>query len=116
MQPLTQRMQPIIDAIGFDATITLVAALGGTRVYLSRSPDSPVARAIGADHHAVLLHEIGAGPLDVPRCLNWVLARRNEEIIARSLAGETQDELARRFRLTDRHIRRILQTETQVPT
>lgn len=113
MTTLTNTMQPVLDAIGFDATITLVAALGGTRQVLSAPPGpyDAVARLLGADAAARLVSAIGAGPLDIPRCLSWMLARRNEEICARYLAGETQAELALRFRLTERHVRNIVASQ-----
>lgn len=112
MQPLTQRMQPFIDAIGYDATVSLVAALGGTRIYVSCRPDSPVSTIIGAEASAQLRRAVGQEAVDLPRCLHWLLARRNEEIVARSMAGETQEELARRFRITERHVRRVLRAMT----
>ena len=108
---LTRAMQPIVDAVGFDAAITLVAVFGGTRPTLPARPgaDDAISAVIGVDKAEQLVQRVGPGPLDVPRCLNWLAARRNEEICARYLAGETQTELARRFRLTERHIRRVVQ-------
>jgi hypothetical protein len=108
---LTQRMQPLIDAIGYDATVSLVAALGGTRIYVSCRPDSPVAAIVGAEASERLRRAVGQEVVDLPRCLHWLLGRRNEEIVARSMAGETQEELARRFRITERHVRRVLRAE-----
>lgn len=107
---LLERVQPIIDAIGFDGALHLVARRGGTRVYVSASPEGALAAAIGAHRAEMLTAAIGAGVLDVPKCMAWMLARRNEEICARYLYGETQADLAVRFGLTERRIWSILHT------
>lgn len=114
--PLARSMHPIVDAIGYDLAIQLVARRGGTRVLVRASPDprDAVSAAIGHDAAVMLAAAIGAGHLDVPRCLFWILARRNEEILARSAHGETQEELALRFNLTERRIRQIF-AEADVP-
>lgn len=106
---LTQTMQPVIEAVGFDLAIELVALRGGTRVMVPRVPheSDALVQIIGMDAARTLLHFIGPGTFAVPRCMSWLLARRNEEICARALFGESQAELALRFRLTERHIGRI---------
>ena len=113
MQPdttLARSMEPVIDAIGFDAALRLVTHFGGTRVLIVADPQErdPVSRAVGTDCARRLGVALGAGLLDVPRCMAWMLARRNEEIAARRRAGETQAELALRFGMTERHVRRVL--------
>jgi hypothetical protein len=107
---LTRSMQPVIEAIGFDAAIQLVSHCGGTRVLVSLDPKSSdrIVRAIGLEKACSLASAIGAGALDVPRCLSWLVLRRNEEIVARWDGCETQAELATRFGLTERQIRRIM--------
>jgi hypothetical protein len=107
---LTHSMQPVIEAIGFDAAIQLVAHCGGTRVLVRLDPDASdrIVRAIGLDKARSLASAIGASALDVPRCVSWLVLRRNEEIVARWDGCETQAELAIRFGLTERQIRRIL--------
>lgn len=107
---LTRSMQPIVDALGFDCALRLASHFGGTRVLVSADPSArdPLAVAIGAEAARALAATIGAGSLEVPRCTAWLIARRNEEIVARALGGESQAALALRFSLTERHIRNIL--------
>jgi hypothetical protein len=107
---LVSSMQPIIDCIGFDAAITLAAQLGGTRQKLAAepSPRDPVVAAVGADLQKRLVAALGAGYLEIPKCMHWLIGRRNEEIVTRRLSGETHTELALRFGLTERSVRAIL--------
>lgn len=108
---LTARMQPVVDVIGWDAAIALVGLLGGTRVAISSDEQGTLARSIGVAAARAMAAALGPGTMDIPRCVSWMVARRNEEIVARWLAGETQGELALRFRLTERHIRSIVRSD-----
>jgi len=107
---MTASMQPLIESVGLDAAIQLAARLGGTRVLVRADPhpNDALARAVGLQWARQIAGAIGPGVLAVPRCLAWLLARRNEEIAARYDAGESQVELALRFGLTERQISRIL--------
>lgn len=120
LEPLLARtMQPIVDAVGFDAAIAFVSRFGGTRVWLRDAPlpseRCPVVRTVGEAAAVALVRAIGAGTLEVPRCMTWLLARRNEEIVARYDGGESQSELALRFNVTARQVRNILR-EARLPT
>lgn len=112
-QSLTRSMQPIIERLGFDIALRLSSHFGGTRISISESPgaDCPVARAVGAPAATALGEMLGTVWLEVPRCVSWLIARRNEEIIARALFGEPTPDLARRYSLTERHIRNILRDD-----
>lgn len=107
---LAKSVMPIVDAIGYDLTVRLVARLGGTRVYLASSvhPRDELAQVIGLQAACHLVKQLGRGAFDVPRCQAWLMARRNEEIVNRWDAGETQRELALRFGLTERHVRSVI--------
>ncbi len=102
--------QLIVDAIGFDAAITLLARLGGLTVVLPLEPQARdlVASAIGVDRAKALAAALGGGQVLLPRATSWLLARRDEEVVVRAAAGETRTELALRFGLTERHVYRIL--------
>lgn len=114
---LAESMQPVVSAIGFDAALQLVARCGGIRVLIPAEPNARdvISQAVGVAAAQRLAEHIGHGLLDVPRCLNWLLMRRNEEISARYAHGETQAELALRFSLTERHVRRILAQDGAPP-
>lgn len=107
---LAESMQPVVSAIGFDAALQLVARCGGIRVMIPAEPNARdvISQVVGVAAAQRLAEHIGRGLLDVPRCLNWLLMRRNDEMRARYEHGETQAELALRFSLTERHVRRIL--------
>lgn len=108
---LASSMQPVIDAVGYDAAIAIVSRWGGVTVTLRAQPHCPIPQVLGVDAARKLESALGPGSLAVPRCMAWLLARRNEEIATRYAYGETQAELALRFGLTDRQIRRILGSE-----
>ena len=107
---LTQSMQPVVEAIGFDAAERLVIDFGGRRLFIAADPDArgKLALSIGLERARELARAIGAGVFEVPRCLGWVNSRRNEEICVRSLGGESHSELARCYGLSERRIRSIL--------
>jgi len=109
-EQLVTSAQQIVDAIGYDAAITLIARHGGRSVILHEIPDGRdlVAQAIGQLTAQRLAQYLGAGPLALPRCAAWLVARRNEEVALRAASGETRSELAQRFGLTERHIYSIL--------
>lgn len=115
---MARSMQPIIDVLGFDMALTLAGHFGGTRISLSRNPrpGDPICMIIGLDNALRLVRSIGAGQLEIPRCQAWLLGRRDEEIVARFLSGETHASLARRFGLTERHIRRVLGQDESINT
>lgn len=100
----------IVDAVGWDAALALIARFGGTTIHLPTSapgPDHALAWALGLDVARLLCASLGPGPLAVPRAMSWVVAQRSREVVARRQAGETEAEVARRFGLTERHVRRI---------
>lgn len=120
LEPLLARtVMPLVEAVGYDAAIAFVSRFGGTRVWLRIAPapseHCPVQRTVGEAAAAALARAIGAGAFDVPRCMTWLLARRNEEIVARYDSGESQNELALRFGITTRQIRSILRAARQAP-
>lgn len=111
----TKSMQPIVEAVGYDLALTLVARFGGTELRIPRHPDErdAIAQCIGVEAATRLAETFSSGRCELPRCAAWLQARRDEEISVRYNGGETQAELARRFRLTERHIRRILREYAQ---
>lgn len=107
--PLPPSAQLIVDAVGYDLAITVVARFGGVSINLPHNPDrlSPLSKALGHDAAKLLCAQLGPGMLAVPRAASMIGAQRDREIVARRRAGETEVELALRMGLTERHIRRI---------
>jgi hypothetical protein len=108
--PLTRTMQPVVEAIGFDAATILVTRFGGRRIYLALSPTAgnEVVSCIGAVAARRLAAIMGAGPFDVPRCLVWLAALRRERVVSDRAAGVTVADLAEAHGYTERHVWRIL--------
>lgn len=117
LRGLAASMQPVVEAIGYDLSVALVTRFGGTTISLRRSPppDDPVALVIGPQARNALVDRLGCGQFEVPKCTAWLIARRDEEIRLRADAGELQADLARRFHLTERHIRRICNEHDPLP-
>ncbi|RIK92470.1 MAG: hypothetical protein DCC73_11850 [Proteobacteria bacterium] len=99
----------IADIIGITAALKLAAECGGTYIYISAKPkpDNRAAQVIGADAMRALARHFRAGILEMPIATHAQLHRRNETIRAGAQQGLSQSQLARRHRMTARHVRRI---------
>lgn len=112
-------VQRMIDVIGWDDAISLVMRWGGTTVYIPDTEDgamhSQISRVIGQEKAVALGKKIGGGQLQMPKCALLLTQQRDVEIMQRRASGETVRDLALRFRLTERHVYRILsETDDEV--
>ncbi len=91
------------------AALRLLAEWGGTSRYIPAhpGPDSPLVALIGVDAAQVLAAVAGGGNYDVPMA-TYRHARKG--VIARA-AGSTR-EVARRFGVTERWVRKVRQGST----
>lgn len=113
----------LAEVLGEIAAVRLVAAIGGTRLYVPTAfrPDSPVVRAIGAGAAAALSrHYAGTGRggmwIEVPRGPTGAradLRRRLDELAARPDLSERQ--IARELRMTGRGVRKARARLRRVP-
>ena len=103
-------MAPVVQAIGYESAIALASRFGGMNVYLRESAgeEDMVALVIGHEARRALLQALGPGTWAVPSCRAWLIARRDEEIALRYGAGEPLNDLVWRFKLSRRHILRVL--------
>lgn len=105
-------VQRFIDVLGYDDAITIVTRWGGTTLYIPDTVDgalrSQLSRVLGPDKAVLLGRKIGGGSISIPMCARMIAAQRDAEIVARQSDGEAVRDLALRFRLTERHIYRIL--------
>lgn len=110
MTRLTRTMQPIIEAIGFDAATSLVNTFGGGRVYVAKTPrsGSVLVACIGLGNATALAAHIGAGDLEIPLCNGWLAAMRRERVVLGAQAGATHAALAAQHGYSERYIRTIL--------
>lgn len=104
-------LQDMAELIGLPATLKLVEAYGGVRLYIPKrfDPDHPLVKLVGHAHAAKLCESYG-GELhfDIPRAVAATRAARDARMRNDRALGATHRELALRYVLTERQIRNIL--------
>jgi hypothetical protein len=95
--------------VGRPATLALQGALGGRNVYIPTEPhpDHPIAVATGAERMAAICARWGGETTWIGKDL--LLASRNAALVAAAATGAAPEDLARRFGITARCVRQILQ-------
>lgn len=109
-------LQDMAELIGLPATLKLVEAYGGVRLYIPKrfDPDHPLVKLVGHAHAAKLCESYG-GELhfDIPRAVAATRAARDARMRNDRSLGATHRELALRYVLTERQIRNILGDEEE---
>lgn len=103
--------QEIGQLIGEEATAKLVAQYGGCApLYIpgKLKPEHPLCQLLGEKVAQKLTDEFGGLTVEIPRAIAIQIEQRNKQIMADRAAGITQSELARKYRLTTRTIRKIV--------
>lgn len=97
--------------IGRPALEALIAACGGMEIHIPKTPpkQGPL-KCLPEPALKALVHWGGGTRLYVPQALHTRLDQRNAAIRKAYDAGESVRSLARRYRLTERWIRAILNT------
>lgn len=95
--------------IGEEALATLVSVAGGISVYIPKHPplDGPLAELPLPVQEALAAYA-GGDVLYIPKCDGAARAARDAEIRAAYDAGCRVQDIARRFRLTERWVYEIL--------
>ena len=106
-------LQDFVRLIGLTATLDLVHAYGGLRIYIPTParvrPDHPIAKLIGTDRLAALAEVYGAeAHFPLPKAERALLAVRNARIAHDYATRKTARDLAAEHRLTERQIERIV--------
>ncbi|MCD6663470.1 MAG: hypothetical protein LT082_08730 [Comamonas sp.] len=106
-------LQDFVRLIGLTATLDLVHAYGGLRIYIPTPArvrqDHPIAKLIGADRLAALAEVYGAeAHFPLPKAERALLAVRNARIVQAYTTHKTARELAAEYQLTERQIERIV--------
>lgn len=93
----------ISDIIGAEAACRLALELGGTRVYVARTPTevSPIAAIVGLEAARRLAEVWGGDYLAVPNAKRALVCWLH-------LSGESTSQIARRLKVNERTVRRIL--------
>jgi Mor family transcriptional regulator len=98
--------QDLIEIIGEVALLKLEARFGGSYLHVHVEPKDEVIAAIGQSAAEKLSAECGGLDVYVPTIL-WRM-RRNETIEKEQNTGRTITELAAKYRLHAKHIKKIL--------
>lgn len=103
-------LKEVAALIGLPATLNLVRAYGGTRIYVPTrfDPDHPIVKLVGHEAAAKLIQTYGGWEhFDLPKADIAVKAARDNQIRRDRGLGATQAQLAVRYSLTERQIRNI---------
>jgi hypothetical protein len=125
-QQLPRSVQEIADVIGRDLALKLVESL--PRAYSPCHPSGQVIlyvpKYLRPDHHLVALlgweaarrlaHTFGGEMLMPAICYGLRSGERNSAILSMRASGATQQDIAREFRVSARHVRNILKEMAQV--
>lgn len=110
--PATAR--ELVRMIGLDATIELVKMFGGDELAMPHKAGGTsrlwelLVEVIGGPAATRLVQETAGTRLYVPTCRDALLAERNREIARAYDAGEAFDALRRRYKVSRRHLWRLL--------
>lgn len=102
--------QELAQLIGADATGILVAHYGGgAPLYIPHKVKSshPVSLLLGQEVAQQLADEFGGLAVEIPRNVAFQKKRRDTLILADRAAGMSQNDVARKYQLTVRTIRKI---------
>lgn len=102
----------LAEQLGYFIAQRLVEHYGGTRVYIPHPerlpPDHPVAVRIGHPIALRLARVYGGRALQVPLAVHELRTARNRSILDCKKSGQSLAEIARRHRVTERTVCRVL--------
>lgn len=104
-------MREMADWIGARATLQLIAAFGGTELYvpMTMPPDHPVVEVIGLDAARKLSEIYGRERLDLPAGRAALASARRASVLAEVAAGRlSKQEAARQLHTSTRYVRQLL--------
>jgi DNA-binding NarL/FixJ family response regulator len=102
--------QELAQIIGADATGILVAHYGGgAPLYIPHKakPNHPISLLLGQEVAQQLADELGGLTVEIPRDVAFKNKQRDTLILADRAAGMSQNDVARKYQLTVRTIRKI---------
>jgi hypothetical protein len=109
---LTPFAREVADVIGLEAALQLCRHFGGTRIYVARSGVGQgferAASVAGKGAALALAARMGSRHLEFPTLHRLALAVRNRVLLAEFDAGVTKDELVDRYRMTRRHVTKLV--------
>jgi len=109
-------LQEIAGLIGLPATLKLAQHYGGVRLYVPKklSSDHVLASVVGYDAAVRLAEHFGGLPhFDIPKAQAVSIALRNSKIRESWQANMSVRQIALKYGLTERYIRRVLAASEQ---
>jgi hypothetical protein len=115
LQDWPPTMRSIAQAIGVEGALLMVQELGGLEYYIPRTAPEhhPLVQLLGAVRFAVLAGRHGGSRVAVPRDVGSNLAKGRIFTLAEQ--GLDQRSIARRVGVTQRYVRRVLESVPQRP-
>lgn len=106
---LPRSLAAMAKIVPLDAVMKIAKRYGGMRIYVPRnpSPQSEIARLIGLRGARALCAKQGGGEIEIPRARAAFNEIRDAEIRLLRRRGASLPDLARRFGLVTRQVRRI---------
>lgn len=102
-------LQRLMNAVGMDAALHLVATAGGQEIYVPQEivDGHELWRLLGPASRA-LVDEYGGEPLRIPTGAGLDRAVRRDQVIEMSRAGLSQNTIAARMRISKSTVARML--------
>lgn len=103
---LPPQMRRLISLLGFDATVKLLRARGGRRVWVPKTAtaDRILAPVIGQRALKVLVTHYGGEMIELPGSNKLLIQARNRKLLARRAEGASYADLAEEFGLSRRWV------------
>ncbi|MDF1566215.1 MAG: Mor transcription activator family protein [Deltaproteobacteria bacterium] len=107
---LPESIQVIVDAIGLAAALKLVTEYGGISFYVPQEipPGHVLEHLLGREAATALAAAYQGEDLQIPRCLSYLVDRRNHNIREQYASGVSAARLARLYGITERWVRCIV--------
>ncbi len=105
--------QELVDLIGFDPTMALVRAFGGIPLRIPKRNTGgagyeAISEIVGQEATDKLICRYGGDRVKMPRCQRLLIVNRWRRIIADYERGDTLNQIALRYRITERAVSKIL--------
>ncbi len=107
--PLPEFHQKLIRLLGYVDTVSLLSNYGGTRIYIPCVPDQTLnlKGTISDESIKRLCAVYGSNRIYLPKLDKLTVTERNREILRQLSAGTRTKEIARKFKLSVRQVRRV---------
>jgi len=110
LETLPASMRELVSLVGITATLAIVKARGGIRLYVPVNADAEgeLATLIGLDPLKNLVDIYAGEEIEIPRCIEALTAIKHQMILDDASNGMTITNIARKYEYTERGIRKAL--------